>query len=162
LRWVDLGGGVGIAYRMKDTAPAIAQYCKIVLKHFKPHNGVAPYEILLEPGRVISGNAGVLITRVLYRKKRATKDFVIVDAAMNDLLRPALYGSHHDVAPVKKTPGKSRKVDLVGPVCESSDCFGADRHLPEKVGSGDLLVLLSAGAYGFSMASNYNSRPKVA
>jgi diaminopimelate decarboxylase len=162
LRWVDLGGGVGIAYRTKDTAPAIKKYCEIVMKHFKPVKGVKPYELLLEPGRVISGNAGVLLTRVLYRKKRSSKDFIIVDAAMNDLLRPALYGSHHDVATVKKVAGKSRKVDLVGPVCESSDCFASDRQLPEKVGSGDLLAVLSAGAYGFSMASNYNSRPRVA
>jgi diaminopimelate decarboxylase len=163
LRSVDLGGGLGIGYRPKQGAPAIQQYCALVLKHFKPKKqGDHRYEILLEPGRVISGNAGVLLTRVLYRKSRQSKDFLIVDAAMNDLLRPALYESHHEIAPVKQMPGKTRKVDLVGPVCESSDCFASNRPLPEKIARGDLLALLSAGAYGFSMASNYNSRPRAA
>jgi diaminopimelate decarboxylase len=161
LRAVDLGGGLGIGYRPTQAAPAIAQYCKLVLKYFGPKKGRHTYRILLEPGRIISGNAGVLLTRVLYRKSRASKDFVIVDAAMNDLIRPALYESHHEIIPVRKTAGRSRKVDLVGPVCETSDCFASDRLLPDKVSPGDLVAVLSAGAYGFSMASNYNSRPRA-
>ena len=159
---VDLGGGLGIGYKPNQATPSIESYCKLVLKHFKPKKGEHAYKILLEPGRIISGNAGVLLTRVLYRKKRAAKDFVIVDAAMNDLIRPALYESHHEIVPVKKTSGRSRKVDIVGPVCETSDCLAADRPLPDKVEAGDLVAVLSAGAYGFSMASNYNSRPRTA
>jgi diaminopimelate decarboxylase len=161
LRAIDLGGGLGVGYRAKQKTPTVAAYCALVLKHFLPKKPAdRRYEILLEPGRIISGSSGLLLTRVLYRKARAAKDFIIVDAAMNDLLRPALYGSYHEISPVKKTRGKARKVDLVGPVCESADCFATDRILPSGVSAGDLLAVMTAGAYGFSMASNYNSRPR--
>jgi diaminopimelate decarboxylase len=114
---------------------------------------------LLEPGRFLVGNAGVLLTRVRYLKQTANKKFVIVDAGMNDLIRPALYQSYHEIVPVRE-PGEEHResVDVVGPVCESGDFFAQDRELP-AVNEGDVLALMSAGAYGFTMASNYNSRP---
>jgi diaminopimelate decarboxylase len=104
----------------------------------------------------------VLLTEVLYRKKRGTKDFLVVDAGMNDLMRPSLYGSYHEIVPVQKgkVQGQSMKYDVVGPVCESSDCFASDRKLSQDLKSGDLLAILSAGAYGASMSSNYNTRPR--
>ena len=119
---------------------------------------------MLEPGRVLSGNSGVLVSRVLYRKSRKEKDFLIIDAAMNDLMRPALYGSYHALAPVQasKKKTKSKRTDIVGPVCESGDCFASDRPVPTGLSSGDLVALMSAGAYGMSMSSNYNSRPRPA
>jgi diaminopimelate decarboxylase len=119
---------------------------------------------LIEPGRVIAANSGILLTEVLYRKERPRKDFLVVDAAMNDLMRPALYGSYHDIVPLyepdinKKQDAELRKTDLVGPVCESADCFGKNRLLPQSLQAGDRLAILTAGAYGFSMSSNYNSR----
>ena len=120
--------------------------------------------ILVEPGRFLVGNAGVLLTRVLYIKKMARKEFAIIDAGMNDLIRPALYESYHQIVPVIQ-PGRSRnktdKLDIVGPVCESGDFFAQDRDMPE-LRPGDLLAVMSAGAYGFVMASNYNSRPSPA
>jgi diaminopimelate decarboxylase len=115
--------------------------------------------VLLEPGRFLVGNAGVLLTRVLYVKKTPSKTFVIVDAGMNDLIRPALYQGYHEVVPVRESKDQPlAKVDVVGPVCETGDFFALDRELPQ-VESGDILALMSAGAYGFTMASNYNSRP---
>jgi diaminopimelate decarboxylase len=115
----------------------------------------------MEPGRVIVGNAGALVTKVLYQKASDVKKFVIVDAAMNDLIRPSLYGAFHEIKPVRETPAaKSVTVDVVGPVCESGDFLAKDRAMPE-VRAGDLLAVMSAGAYGFVMASNYNSRPRV-
>jgi diaminopimelate decarboxylase len=119
--------------------------------------------VLIEPGRFLIGNAGVLLTRVLYLKKSGAKTFAIVDAGMNDLIRPALYQGYHEIVPVEeeiKTEGKRKiiKIDIVGPVCESGDFFALDRELPEPR-EGDLLAIMSAGAYGFVMASNYNSRP---
>jgi len=115
--------------------------------------------VLVEPGRVLVGNAGVLLTRVRYIKKAEHKKFVIVDAGMNDLIRPALYQSYHEIVPVREAPESTREpVDVVGPVCESGDFFAQDRLLPEMK-EGDLVALMSAGAYGFVMASNYNSRP---
>ena len=115
--------------------------------------------VLLEPGRFLVGNAGVLLTRVLYVKKTPAKTFVIVDAGMNDLIRPALYQGYHEVVPVRESKDEPlTKVDVVGPVCETGDFFALDRDLA-NVGSGDILALMSAGAYGFTMASNYNSRP---
>jgi diaminopimelate decarboxylase len=160
LEFVDVGGGVGIRYT-KESPPSIAHYTKLIRKHFvgakKP-----PIKIVLEPGRSISGNAGALITQVLFRKSRGKKEFVIVDAAMTELLRPALYGSHHQIVPLKKGDKKSKsiKADLVGPVCESSDCFASDYPVPSSIASGDFMAILSAGAYGFTMSSNYNSRPR--
>ncbi|MGH7428163.1 MAG: diaminopimelate decarboxylase family protein, partial [Candidatus Methylomirabilaceae bacterium] len=117
--------------------------------------------LIMEPGRVIVGNAGILVTRVLYTKAGEAKHFVIVDAAMNDLIRPSLYGAYHEIRPVHEVPNaKTLTVDVVGPVCESSDFLAKDRAMPEAK-AGDLLAVMSAGAYGFTMASNYNSRPRV-
>jgi diaminopimelate decarboxylase len=120
--------------------------------------------LLLEPGRSIIGPAGVLLTSVLYRKENDGKHFLIVDAAMNDLIRPALYGAYHEIVPVKQTGKSSAKketIDIVGPVCESGDFFARDRDLP-RVEEGELLAILDAGAYGMALASNYNSRPRPA
>ena len=163
LSFVDLGGGLGITYK-NEKSPSIAKYCALIHKRFGAKSGLKhPLKILIEPGRTISGNAGVLVTEVLYRKVRSAKDFLIVDAAMNDLLRPALYGSHHEVLPVRKgAKGQLKKTDIVGPVCESSDCFASDRKLPASLNQGDLLAILSTGAYGFTMSGNYNSRPRPA
>ncbi len=168
LEFVDLGGGLGIAYK-DETPPSIKDYCKTILKHFGPGSPIArdrnkPLRILLEPGRALSGNAGVLLTQALYRKHRPGKDFLIVDAAMNDLLRPALYGSHHEVVPLdqKKGRGTRVKTDVVGPVCESGDCLASGRAISKQIQAGDHLAILSAGAYGFSMSSTYNSRPRPA
>ncbi|MES4787145.1 MAG: diaminopimelate decarboxylase, partial [Nitrospiraceae bacterium] len=117
--------------------------------------------LIMEPGRVIVGNAGVLLTRVLYTKEGEAKRFVIVDAAMNDLIRPSLYGAYHEIRPVREMSNtKTVTVDVVGPVCESGDFLAKDRAMPETK-SGDLLAVMSAGAYGFVMASNYNSRPRT-
>jgi diaminopimelate decarboxylase len=116
--------------------------------------------LALEPGRVIVGNAGILLTRVLFRKTQGDKRFLVVDAAMNDLIRPALYGSHHQLWSVREGV-ESEKADVVGPVCESADFFAQDREVP-ALEPGDLLAVMSAGAYGFSLSSNYNSRPRVA
>ena len=166
LSFVDLGGGVGITYKA-EKAPKISDYCKRITKIFGPQAAkkskhAHPLKVLIEPGRTISGNSGVLLTEVLYRKSRGAKDFIIVDAAMNDLMRPSLYGSYHDIVPVEKsqTLGAKKTADIVGPVCESSDCFASDRKFPAKVDRGDLLAILSAGAYGFTMSSNYNTRPR--
>jgi diaminopimelate decarboxylase len=162
LRAIDLGGGVGITYKNEKPFP-ISKYCALVQQYFGPKAKLKhPKKILLEPGRMISGNAGALLTSVLYRKERKTKDFLVVDAAMNDLLRPSLYGSYHDIIPVAqgRPREKSRKADVVGPVCETGDCFATDRNLSANLGAGDLLAILSAGAYGFTMSSNYNSRPR--
>ena len=115
----------------------------------------------MEPGRVIVGNAGVLLTRVLYIKETGAKTFAIVDAAMNDLLRPSLYEAHHDILPVRQVPNAPERVfDVVGPICESGDFLAQNRTLP-AMKAGDLLAVMSAGAYGFTMASNYNSRPRA-
>ena len=152
---LDLGGGLGIPYN-GETPPAPKQYGD-ALKTGLQDLGC---RILLEPGRVIVGNAGILVTKVLYKKVQKGKKFVIVDAAMNDLIRPALYGSFHQLWPVKKDSKKSEVVDVVGPVCESGDFFAEKRKLP-VLHSGDLLAVMSAGAYGFVMSSNYNSRPRV-
>jgi len=154
---VDLGGGIGIPYN-GETPPHPAEVGQAVVERMRGR----PESLILEPGRVIVGNAGLLLTRVLYVKTTPTKTFVIVDAAMNDLLRPALYGAHHEIWPVVRRPGAPEAVvDLVGPVCESADAFAKDRLMPLPE-PGDLLAILSAGAYGFVMASTYNSRPLAA
>jgi diaminopimelate decarboxylase len=164
LEFLDLGGGLGITYK-KEKPPSIEAYTKLIQKNFGEKSDVrGRYRILLEPGRTLAGNSGVLLSRVLFRKPRKAKDFIVVDAGMNDLLRPALYGSYHEIIPVSSNQrlGKLRKCDIVGPVCESSDCFASDRAISDRVGSGDLLAFLSAGAYGMSMASQYNSRNRPA
>lgn len=156
IKYVDLGGGLGITY--KDEEPAHPnEYGESILKYFKDIKKT----LIFEPGRVIVGNAGVLLTKVLYKKDTMEKNFIIVDAAMNDLARPALYGSYHSIVPVNKKEGNNITADIVGPVCESTDYLAKDRTItePEK---GDILCVMSAGAYGFSMSSNYNSRLKPA
>lgn len=156
IRYLNIGGGLGITYS-DETPPHPQEYADAVT----PLLRAAGCEIIMEPGRVITGNAGVLLTRVLYIKETGTKTFAIVDAAMNDLLRPSLYRAHHDILPVRQVPNASTEVfDVVGPVCESGDFLAQDRTMP-AVQAGDLLAVMSAGAYGFTMASNYNSRPRV-
>ncbi len=153
---LDIGGGLGIQYE-DERPPHPRDLAGKVLRLLKGQG----FRIILEPGRSIVGNAGILVTKVLYRKEGFGKDFVIVDAAMNDLMRPSLYNAYHRVLPVKKT--RTRKVisDVVGPVCESGDFLARERPLP-VVKPGQFLAVMSAGAYGFSMSSNYNSRPRAA
>jgi diaminopimelate decarboxylase len=156
LRTLDLGGGLGIPYQEQPPSPSA--YASALLAPLK-NLGL---RIIIEPGRVLVGNAGIFVTRVLYVKETDVKRFVVVDGAMNDLIRPVLYEAYHEIQPVVKRP-QSRMVvgDVVGPVCESGDFLALERELPE-VESGDLLAVMSAGAYGFVMASNYNSRPRAA
>jgi len=156
IRYVNIGGGLGITY--SDEVPPLPQE---FAKALSPLVHDLKCVLIMEPGRVIVGNAGILVTRVLYRKEGEAKRFVIVDAAMNDLIRPSLYGAYHEIKPVRQPPGATMvTVDVVGPVCESGDFLAKDRTMPE-VRPGELLAVMSAGAYGFTMASNYNSRPRV-
>jgi diaminopimelate decarboxylase len=156
LTHLDVGGGLGVTYTT-EKPPTLTQYAHAVMK---PLRGLAA-TVVLEPGRVLVANAGVLLTRVLFEKQTPGKRFVIVDAGMNDLLRPALYEAFHELVPVKPRAGRKVKVDVVGPVCESTDVLGSARTLAPLV-QGDLLAALTAGAYGMSMASTYNSRPRPA
>ncbi len=156
LRHLDIGGGLGIQYR-DENPPHPDAYGAAVKRAMKGWDG----EVILEPGRVLVGNAGVLLTRVLLVKRSGRKTFVVVDAAMNDLVRPSLYGAHHDIEPVGAAERPAGTVDVVGPVCESSDFLAQDRRMPVPE-AGDLLCVRSAGAYGFSMSSNYNARPRAA
>ena len=156
IRFLNLGGGLGITYD-DETPPHPREYAK-ALKKILGSNSIT---LILEPGRVIIGNAGILITQVLYTKSTKTKNFIIVDAAMNDLIRPALYNSFHAIQPVKKIYSEMIVADLVGPVCETGDFFAKDREMPAFL-PGDLVAIMSAGAYSFSMASNYNSRLRPA
>ncbi|MEO8757040.1 MAG: diaminopimelate decarboxylase [Devosia sp.] len=156
IRHVDVGGGLGIPYDAgKDAPPLPVAYAQIVRKHLGSHGA----EIVLEPGRLIVGNAGILVTRVEYVKEGG-KTFVIVDAAMNDLIRPTLYEAHHELQAVRHSNLPSITADIVGPVCESGDYIAQDRKI-EGVKEGDLLAVMSAGAYGAVMASTYNSRPLI-
>jgi diaminopimelate decarboxylase len=159
IRAIDAGGGLGIDYHGADADPAakLAEYAAALHRSLDGFRG----RLLLEPGRFIVAQAGALITKVLHVKKNGTKTFVITDAAMNDLIRPALYQAHHEIVPVRLRSGKARPVDIVGPVCETGDFFARDREL-KPVRSGDLLALLDAGAYGMAQSSNYNSRPRAA
>jgi len=157
IQYIDIGGGLGIRYKLDEKPPHPKMYADIIMKEFSNK----PYKLVLEPGRSLMGNAGMLITKVLYLKEGAAKKFVIVDAAMNDLIRPALYESYHEILTVKENSSSHEVVDIVGPICESGDFLAQDKELP-KVKSGDLLAVLSAGAYGFVMSSNYNTRPRVA
>ncbi len=158
LRYLDVGGGLGIRYR-DESPPTPAEYVR-ALRPLAERVGLT---LVLEPGRSIVGNAGVLLTRVLYRKATEGRRFVVVDAAMNDLIRPALYNAHHEIRPVAEPPAAAAPevVDVVGPVCESGDFLAKERPLP-PVEAGALLAVMSAGAYGFAMASNYNARPRAA
>jgi diaminopimelate decarboxylase len=162
IRYVDAGGGLGIPYKENESQKQFATRCKHYAEAvMKPLRGLKLH-LLLEPGRAIVGPAGVLITRVLYRKRNGRKQFLVVDAAMNDLIRPSLYQAHHEIVPVifrESTPAE--QFDVVGPICESGDFFARDRELPE-VAEGELLAILDAGAYGMALASNYNTRPRAA
>jgi diaminopimelate decarboxylase len=155
---LDLGGGLGISYG-DDNPPDITEFTDTLLNRVA-ERGFGYLDVVLEPGRSLVGNAGVLLTRVEYLKPGAEKNFCIVDAAMTELMRPALYEAYHGIVPVQSKTVKSASYDIVGPVCESGDWLGRDRLL--AVEEGDLLAILSAGAYGFVMASNYNTRPKPA
>ena len=155
---LDLGGGLGISYG-DDNPPDITEFTNTLLNRVA-ERGFAHLDVVLEPGRSLVGNAGVLLTKVEYLKPGAEKNFCIVDAAMTELMRPALYEAYHSIVPVQAKPVASSTYDVVGPVCESGDWLGRDREL--AVEEGDLLAILSAGAYGFVMASNYNTRPKPA
>jgi diaminopimelate decarboxylase len=160
IRRVDLGGGLGIPYREGEAAPPPPKdYARVVNAVLDPLD----VEIVLEPGRVIAGNAGILLTRVIYVKDGGASRFVILDAGMNDLIRPALYDAWHDIRPVKTVTKDMplAPVDLVGPICESSDAFARARPFP-PVAAGDLVAIMSAGAYGAAQASEYNSRPRAA
>ncbi|MDB4048963.1 diaminopimelate decarboxylase [Luminiphilus sp.] len=155
LHHIDLGGGLGVHYQA-ETPPSIHDYAAVLKARLKDQD----LELVLEPGRSIVAEAGALITEVLYLKPTLDKHFAIVDAAMNDLLRPALYSAWQDIQPVRLRDGESRVWDVVGPICETSDFLGKDRAM--VLSPGDLLSIMGAGAYGFGMASNYNTRPRVA
>ena len=162
VEWLNLGGGLGIVY--KDEQPQTAdQFARAIV----PHVRALGVKLILEPGRFIVGNAGILVTEVLYRKEIPGKKFLVVDAGMNDLIRPALYGAYHEVAPISNGTGNAgrgagRQVyDVVGPICESADVLARQRRLP-RLNPGDRLAVFGAGAYGFVMASNYNGRPRPA
>jgi diaminopimelate decarboxylase len=159
IRYIDAGGGLGISYQgaQKSFEKQIAAYARAVLA---PLRGMKLH-LLLEPGRSIVGPAGVLLTRVLYRKTNNRKRFLIVDAAMNDLVRPSLYGAYHEIVPVSRDSRKTEITDVVGPICETGDFFARDRKLL-LVSEGDLLALLDVGAYGYVLGSNYNSRGRAA
>ncbi len=152
---LDLGGGLGVAYKPGDAALSICEFVQAMCQRTAGH-GLA---ILIEPGRSIVAEAGLLLTRVLYRKTNGDRQFVIVDAAMNDLIRPALYQSHHEIIPLRETHAGTIVADVVGPVCESGDFLARNREIA-NVMPGDLLAVCTAGAYGFVAASNYNSRPR--
>jgi diaminopimelate decarboxylase len=173
IKFFSIGGGMGIIYQRalesgsgkwwhdhgaEPSAFSVSDYADTIVPPLREFG----IRILIEPGRFLVGNAGLLLTRVRYTKQSRRKKFVIVDAAMNDLIRPALYQSYHQIVPViEPNKDKAEKVDIVGPVCESGDFFALDREMPE-LHEGDLLAIMSAGAYGFVMASNYNSRPRPA
>ncbi|HKW37289.1 MAG TPA: diaminopimelate decarboxylase [Burkholderiales bacterium] len=152
---LDLGGGLGIRYR-DESPPALKDYARSLFDRLRGRK----LRVLFEPGRSLVGNTGLLLTRVEYLKHGAAKSFAVVDAAMNDLIRPALYDAWHEVLPVAQRGGRTRRYDIVGPVCESADFLAKERDL--AVAAGDLLAIMSAGAYGMAMSSNYNSRPRSA
>ena len=154
LSHVDLGGGIGIRYRDEETIPA-DRYAQAIRREL----GTRLQRLVFEPGRMLVGNAGVLLARVLYLKPGASRNFAIVDAAMNDLIRPALYDAWHDVDVVAPSAGEERCWEIVGPVCESGDFLARERSL--ALAQGDLIAIRGAGAYGFAMSSNYNTRPRA-
>ncbi len=156
IRYLDLGGGLGITYNQEEP-PHPREYAEALIKELPGMDCT----LILEPGRVIVGNAGILVTKVLYTKEGTEKNFVIVDAAMNDLIRPSLYGSYHRIQPVQKNERIETVVDVVGPICESGDFLAKERKM-SKAEPGELLAVMGAGAYGFTMSSNYNSRPRIA
>ena len=155
IRYLDLGGGLGIRYKDEEP-PHPEEYAGALIQGLRGLD----VTLILEPGRVVVGNAGILVTEVLYLKEGEEKTFVIVDGGMNDLIRPALYGSYQAIRPVVERKGEMIVADVVGPICESGDFFAKDREIPRPQ-EGDLLAVMSAGAYGFTMSSNYNSRPRA-
>ena len=156
IKYLDMGGGLGITYA-DETPPPLSEYAGTITQQLKGMD----IQLILEPGRVLVGNAGILVTKVLYRKSGEEKNFVIVDAGMNDLLRPTLYNAFHAIEPVVNSKKNLIVADVVGPICESSDFLAVDRSICD-VESGDLVAVMSAGAYGYVMSSNYCSRPRVA
>ena len=154
LNHIDLGGGLGIRYRDEEP-PTPYEQGKMLVDKLKGHG----LKVLIEPGRAIAGNAGILLTEVMYLKHNDYKNFAIIDAAMNDLMRPTLYGAWQEIVPAVQTEGKGKVYDLVGPICETGDFLGKDREL--NLEPGDILAIRSAGAYGFSMSSNYNTRARA-
>jgi diaminopimelate decarboxylase len=156
IQYLDLGGGLGITYEDEEP-PHPIEYASTILEEIRGFGCT----LILEPGRVIVGNAGVLVSKVLYTKENEEKRFVIVDAGMNDLVRPSYYGSYHQILPVKEESREEIVADVVGPICESSDFLAKGRKIPNLL-SGELIAIMSAGAYGFSMSTNYNSRPRIA
>ena len=154
IRYLDLGGGLGIQYKDEEP-PHPEEYASALIKGLEGLD----VTLILEPGRVMVGNAGILLTEVLYLKETDEKKFVVVDGGMNDLIRPALYGSYQAIRPVVERESETIVADVVGPICESGDFFAKDREIP-KPNPGDLLAVMSAGAYGFTMASNYNAHPR--
>lgn len=161
LRYFDVGGGLGIAYRPGQRPPSLAAYAAALRRAFAPALASPGCWLLLEPGRRLLAPTGALLTRVLYVKDSGGKRFLITDAGANDLLRPSLYGAYHEIAPTRRRRGPRRRVDVVGPLCESGDTFAQARPLP-PVAAGDGLALLDVGAYGFALSSNYNARPRPA
>jgi diaminopimelate decarboxylase len=155
IQWVDMGGGLGITYDDEDP-PSPKDYARAIQKAAQGMSQA----FIFEPGRVMAGNAGILVTRVVYVKRGTEKNFIIVDAGMNDMIRPSLYGAYQAIQPVKEGTG-TLKADVVGPICESGDFLAKDREVPDAK-PGELLSVMSAGAYGFTMSSNYNSRPRPA
>jgi len=156
LQYIDIGGGLGIRYH-EEKPPEPSEWVEAVLPAVKSTG----LKVIFEPGRALVGNAGILVVRVLYVKETERKTFVIVDGGMNDLIRPNLYDAHHEIWPVERTDAEAIVADVVGPICESTDFFAKDREIPRPK-RGDLLAVMSAGAYGFSMSSNYNARPRAA
>jgi len=157
IRHLDLGGGLGIAYHAGEKAPSIADFIGSLGQRLR-ESGLC---VMVEPGRSVVGPAGVLLTRVLYRKRNGAKEFIVVDAGMNDLIRPSLYRAHHEIIPVRKNALPPVKGDVVGPVCESGDFLARNREMANAM-PGDFLAVCAAGAYGFVQSSNYNSRPRAA
>lgn len=155
IRYLDMGGGLGIPYQ-DETPPSPREMADAVLPLLRGRD----LTLIIEPGRVLVGNAGILVTKVLYTKEGGAKNFVVVDAGMSDLIRPSLYEAYHEIRPVRRTSRAPKVVDVVGPICESGDFLAQDRDLP-ACEPGELLAVMSAGAYGFAMASRYNSRPFI-
>ncbi|HUX66536.1 MAG TPA: diaminopimelate decarboxylase [Terriglobales bacterium] len=161
LRYFDVGGGLGIAYQRGQRPPALGAYAAALAGAWRRLPPRPERCLLLEPGRSLFAAAGALLTRVLYVKEQGGRRFVITDAGANDLIRPSLYGAYHEIAPLRRRRGRGRAVEVVGPLCESGDSFAHQRRLP-PLQAGDGLALLDAGAYGFTLSSNYNARPRAA
>ena len=156
VEYLDMGGGFGIRYA--DEQPLDLER---LMRGLEARITGTPYRLILEPGRTVVGDAGILVTRVLYVKRNQRKNFIVVDAGMSDLMRPSLYGSYHEIVPVQSRPCEKLRADVVGPLCETGDFLAENREMPD-VQSGDLLAILTAGAYGYVLASNYNTRPRPA